>query len=150
MADVFSIDANAPIASTSRVSLDSQSVGGGGEDGLPTLAQLLQDTVARAAAGSSSKASSRTVQDAVPLPSLASLPNLSTPSARAYIGSLLSKDLPSLLKEPAELTRQSDALDADLANLCFRSTGDLLGVGDCVDGVEDGFGQVAVPGIHDL
>jgi hypothetical protein len=140
MADVFSVS-DAPIASTSRLSLDSQSVG---DEGLPSLAQLLQETVAQAASGLSSKSSSsRSAQDAALLPSLASLPNLNTPSARAYIGSLLSKDLPSLLREPAELSRQSDALDADLANLCYRSTGDLLGVGDCVDGVEDGFGRVA-------
>lgn len=133
MADVFSATDDAPVASTSRLSLDSVAASVGGE-GLPTLAQLLQETLAHSASGESSSTTTS---------SLASLPNLRSPAARAYIGSLLAKDLPSLLKEPAELSRQSDALDADLANLCFRSTGDLLGVGDCVDGVEDGFGQVA-------
>lgn len=128
MADVFSASYDAPpVASTSRLSLESES--GRGE--LPTLAQLLHETLSQSPSSSSG-------------PSLASLPSLSSPSARSYLGSLLAKDLPSLLREPAELAQQSDALDADLANLCYRSTGDLLGVGDCVDGVEDGFGQVSM------
>jgi hypothetical protein len=85
-----------------------------------TLAQLLEATV---------RASSTS----------AILPSLSTPSSKSYISTLLSKDLASLVKEPDRLKKQSEVLDADLANLCYKSTADLLGVGDCVDTVEDGF-----------
>ena len=158
MADVFDASASlmaSPYASTSRHQLDD------GESAMvmmPTLAQLLQETVHHAASGQSSSSSGSSLQGikrvqqqqphsssgdaATPtsIASLPSLPNLSSPASRAYLSSLLAKDLPSLLREPDELKKQSEHLDADLANLCYRSTRDLLGVGESVDGVEDGFG----------
>lgn len=157
MADVFRVHDGttngSPIASTSYSTLDDNEgvVNSGGAG--PSLAQLLQETVresarrgSRSAGSSSSHGTLKGRNDAslnnkldnhAPLPSL---PSLSSPSSRAYISSLLSKDLAALLKEPEELSRQSDLLDGDLATLCFKSIGDLLGVGDCVDSVEDGFG----------
>lgn len=153
MADVFDASTSmmaSPYASTSRHQLDD------GESAMmPTLAQLLQETVRHAASGHSSSGSSlqgiKRVQQqqqqsstgtstSSAIASLPSLPNLSSPASRAYLSSLLAKDLPSLLREPDELKKQSEHLDADLANLCYRSTRDLLGVGESVDGVEDGFG----------
>lgn len=151
MADVFdaSTSYSSPYASTSRHQLD--------ESVMPSLAQLLQETVHHAASGQSSNSSGSTLQGikrlqqqssslSIPgvstaaIASLPSLPNLSSPASRAYLSSLLAKDLQSLLREPDELKKQSEHLDADLANLCYRSTRDLLGVGESVDGVEDGFG----------
>jgi hypothetical protein len=147
MVDIFRVHEGtsngSPIASTSLVTLESEDPVGAG----PTLAQLLQETVregarhaprsARASSKSRARAGSNRDDDHVPLPIL---PSLSSSTSRAYINSLLGKDLPALLKEPEELSRQSEVLDADLATLCYKSIGDLLVVGDCVDSVQDGFG----------
>ena len=126
-----------PIASTSRLLLDDDDH----DAGLPTLAQLLEETV-RASSGGSSRRHHHGEDEATPSPSLPSLPVLSSIASRSYVSSLLSKDLPALLKEPDELAKQAEMLDGDLASLCYRSTSDLLGVGECMDGVEDGFGCV--------
>jgi len=142
--DGYKLTTSSTVAPASRLAEDAAS---STDDGLPTLAQLLQETVNSLGVGTTTSSSTTATATssgaespaATILPALPSLPNLSSPPSRSYISALLSKDLPSLLKEPEELARQSELLDADLANLCYRSTGDLLGVGDCVDGVEDGF-----------
>ena len=135
------MDIDVPVASTSRLTASTSSqqhddgprlsIGSDGAAELPTLAQLLQETL-RAPARKSSTSS-----DVEALPAL---PSLSSSSSKAYLDSLLSRDLSSLLREPDELRKQGDLLDADLANLCYRSTADLLGVGESVDSVQDGFG----------
>lgn len=149
MADVFRVldgtTSGSPIASTSHATLDIDEANEGSGAG-PSLAQLLQETVREgsrrvvgsrgSSAAGTSRRGSRTDNHA-PLPSL---PSLSSPSSRAYISSLLSKDLATLFREPEELDKQSELLDGDLATLCYKSIGDLLGVGECVDSVEDGFG----------
>lgn len=149
MADVFRVHDSttngSPVASTSHATLDNDETNGGDGAG-PSLAQLLQETVrdgarrggtrAPSSTAGTTRRASRTNSD-TPLPSL---PSLSSRSSRAYISSLLSKDLAALLKEPEELDKQSELLDGDLATLCYKSIGDLLGVGECVDSVEDGFG----------
>lgn len=142
MADVFRVHNGAtngsPVASTSYSTLDAEGADGAG----PSLVQLLQETVREGARRGSRASSAKSRNGASKIDShapLPSLPSLSSPSSRAYISSLLSKDLPALLKEPDELSRQSDLLDGDLATLCYKSIGELLSVGECVDGVEDGF-----------
>lgn len=142
MADVFRVHESttngSPFASTSHSTLDVDEADGAG----PSLAQLLQETVRESArrglrtSSSKSRNGASKIDSHAPLPSL---PSLTSPSSRAYISSLLSKDLPALLKEPDELSRQSELLDGDLATLCYKSIGELLSVGECVDGVEDGF-----------
>lgn len=143
MADVFRVHDGttngSPIASTSHSTLDTDEGSGAG----PSLAELLRETVRESARRGSRTSSSKSRNGASKIDShapLPSLPSLSSPSSRAYISSLLAKDLPALLKEPDELSRQSEVLDGDLATLCYKSIGDLLGVGECVDSVEDGFG----------
>jgi hypothetical protein len=142
MADVFRVQEGttngSPIASTSHSTLDVVEANGAG----PSLAQLLQETVREGARRGSRTSSTRSRNGASKIDShapLPSLPSISSPASRAYISSLLSKDLTALLKEPEELSRQSEVLDGDLATLCYKSIGELLGVGECVDSVEDGF-----------
>ena len=136
--DVLSLHVNGidnQIASTSRLALGRKD----DNDNEQTLAQLLEETVR-----TSSRGSNNVIKDgAVSSPSLPSLPALNSPASRTYISSLLSKDLVALLREPDELAKQAEVLDAELSSLCYRSTGDLLGVGQCLDSVEDGFGSVS-------